>query len=259
MQKQLLEKFSPSMILDYMSCPRSFYYNYIARIKLPQKQIHLLFGTSVHAAVENIYDKIDPYGIFEMTFDINRLEESEKHMHAEYVELGKEMIKNYAAEHDTLNNLYNLNNGKSELYIKRKLTNPLTGKETPIPMSGRIDRMTNDGIIVEYKTSKNAWNPKETKFKIQTLMYNLWYYSEYHEMPKETLYIILLKKYKTDRKNDKVIQVLSNHSTINDIASMFDEIELTLEKINRREFPLPDGFHPQWCSCRKMKEALNFQ
>ena len=258
MQKQLLDRFSPSAILTYLDCPRSFYFNYVAKIRLPQKQIHLLFGSAVHAAIENIYENQDPYKIFEVTFDINRLTEEEKSLHAEYILLGREMIKNYIPEHETLNKLYNLNDGQSELYVKRKLVNPLTGKETAIPMSGRLDRLTNDGIVVEYKTSKAAWNPKETRYKIQTLMYNLWYYSEYGKMPKETIYIILLKKYKTTRKNDKTVQVLSNHSTINDIASMFDEIELILEKINNREFPEAQGYHPPYCDCKKMAAALNF-
>lgn len=258
MQKQLLQKFSPSAILNYMNCPRSFYFNYIAQIKLPQKQIHLLFGTAIHAAVENIYNNEDPYGMFEITFDINRLADEEKSLHAEYILLGREMIKNYIPEHETLNKLYNLNDGQSELYVRRNLINPLTKKETSIPMSGRLDRLTNDGIVVEYKTSKAAWNPKETRYKVQTLMYNLWYYSEYGEMPKETIYIILLKKYKTNRKNDKTMQVLSNHSTLNDIASMFDEIELILEKINNREFGTPQGFHPKWCDCHRFDELLNF-
>ena len=259
MEKQLLEKFSPSMILDYIACPKAFYYKYIAQVKLPQKQIHLLFGSAVHAAIENIYANEEPYGMFDITFDIDKLTNEEKKLYEEYVALGREMIKNYIEEHKMLDKIYSLNSGESEKYVRKNLINPLTKKETSIPMSGRIDRMTDDGIIVEYKTSKNAWNPKETRYKIQTLMYNLWYYSEYKTLPKETLYIILLKKYKNPtRKNDKVIQVLSNHSTVSDIASMYDEIELILEKINNREFSEPTGFHPRWCDCFRFDELLNF-
>lgn len=255
---QLLEKFSPSMLIDYMSCPMSFYYKNIAKLKLPQQpQIHLLFGSAIHAAVENIYINEDPFKIFTETFDKEKLLPEEYAKYEEFVPLGHEMIKNYQAEHPMLDKLYDLNNGQSELYIKRKLINPLTQEVMEIPMSGRIDRMTNSGKVVEYKTSARPWQQNDVVYRTQTMLYNLWYHSEYQTVPEETIYIILIKQFKRTGKS-KVIQVLSNHATINELASMFDEVKMILTKINNRIYEKPKGYHPHWCDCYKFEKLLNF-
>jgi len=251
-----LEKFSPSMILDYINCPKCFYYKYIAKIQLPQKQIHLLFGSAVHAGIEEMYDNKDPIPTFIKTFDKNKLTEEEKKLHVEYLALGEEMLKNYSEIHPVLDNLYNLNQGRSEVYIKRNLINPLTGEESSLPISGRIDRLTTESRIIEYKTSANKWKEDDMNYKVQTLLYNLWYYSEYKDLPLETIYIILLKKYKNTGKGE-VHQVFSKHCTITELASTFDEIEIILQKISNGEFERPLVNHPYWCDCYKYEEALN--
>jgi len=251
-----LEKFSPSMMIDYLNCPLSFYYKYISKIQLPTKQIHLVFGSAVHRAIEGIYNKEKPFELFIHTFDKTKLQDDEKDLHDEFLKLGEEMIKNYIEEHQTLDSLYNLSEGRSEIYIKDKLINPLTGEESSIPMSGRIDRMTNSGKIVEYKTSAKKWTEADVNYKIQTLLYNLWYFSKHGVLPEETLYIVLLKKFKKVGKGE-VIQVLSKHCTIDELASTYDEVEIILNKINNGEFERPKGFHPSWCDCYRYERALN--
>lgn len=254
-----IEKFSPSAIITYLNCPLLFYYQYIAKIQLPQKQLHLLFGGAVHFAIEAMFKKREPYSAFKEYFLEDKLLPEEKHFHKEYFELGQEMIKNYLLEHTVLNSLYNLDKGKSELYIKRKLINPLTGEESSIPMSGRIDRLTDAGIVIDYKTSGKKWTEEDVGYKIQTQLYNLWYYSEYKKLPLETLYIILLKKYKkVDKEGDQVIQLLSKHCTIDELASAFEEVEIIINKINNGEFERPNKWHPNYCDCYTYEEHLNF-
>ena len=170
-----LDRFSPSMLIEYLNCPLSFYYRYIAKIKLPQKQIHLVFGSAIHAAIEELFENKDPYEAFNKEYNINKLLDEEKDIYEEYKELGKEMIRNYIKEFPTLDKLYNLSDGQSELYVKRNLINPLSKKETAIPMSGRLDRLTNDGIVVEYKTwlinavKKGLWPKKASRSSKRTL------------------------------------------------------------------------------------------
>ena len=251
-----IDRFSPSMMIDYISCPRLFYYRYISKIQLPQKQIHLLFGGAIHKAVECIYDKQEPFKPFEQHFDKEKLMDDEKGLHKEYIDLGYEMIRNYLKEYPTLNALYNLSDGQSEVYIKRYLKNPLTGETSSLPMSGRIDRLTTEGRVVEYKTSKNKWNQTDANYKIQTLLYNLWYLTEHDVLPLETIYIVLLKKYKKVGRGE-ILQVLSKHCTIDELAGTFEEVEIILNKINNNEFDRPRN-HPKWCDCYKYEEALNF-
>ena len=262
-----INRFSPSMIQLYMDCPLAFYYQYIAKIKIPQKQIHLLFGTAIHQAIEDgIYGKQDPNEVFIKTFEKKRLTDEEKNLHKEYINLGLEMVKNYVKVHPMLNKLYDLNNGESEKYIRRDLINPMNGEHSSLPMSGRLDRLTfaknnlegrKYSRIIEYKTSKHKWRSEDANFKIQTLLYNLWFYSEYGVLPDETIYIILLKKYKK-REKDETYQILKINHTSMDLASTFEEIELILNKINNEPFNRPTtGYHPPYCSCYEYERILN--
>ena len=50
-----LTSFSPTKIVDYSMCPRLFYYRYVAKIVIPTTQIHFLFGSAIHAAIEALY------------------------------------------------------------------------------------------------------------------------------------------------------------------------------------------------------------
>ena len=251
-----LQKFSPSSISTYLQCPKLFYYHYVSGIVLPQKQIHLVFGGAVHEAIEGIYNNQDPFPIFTNYFNINKLLDEEKEKHKEYIELGYEMIRNYIKTHPILDKLYGLQDGESELWIKRHLIHPFTGEPSSIPISGRIDRLTNNNKIVEYKTAAKKWSQDDANFALQTMLYNLWYYSEYGIIADETIYIILLKKYKKVGRGE-TYQVLSNHCTLEDLASTFEEIEIIINKINNHEFDRPPGFHPPWCDCHRYEEALN--
>ena len=258
-----ISRFSPSMILDYISCPKLFYYRYVAGIKLPQKQIHLVFGSAIHAGIEGMFNGIDPYKEFERTFVKEKLLKEEHDLFAEYQVLGRDMLKNYLDRHEILNKLYGLDKGESEKYDRRHIINPLSGEESSLPMSLKIDRLADivDGVpqrIVEYKTSKAKWASDAANLKIQTKLYCLWYYSEYGVLPpKETVYIILLKKFNKYDKSQK-IQVLTTNYTKQDLAQTFEMVELIIEKINNNEFKRNNGWHPPYCDCARFEEVLGF-
>lgn len=253
-----IDRITASMLNLYLECPPLFYYKYIAKINLPQKQQHLLFGSAVHKAIEMMYQEgEDPYAWFDKTFDKSKLLDEEKYLYPELVKLGHEMVKNYIEYHPKLNALYDLDNGISEIYVKRKLIHPFTGQESTLPMSGVLDRLTYSGRILDYKTAAQKWDPKSAAAKVQTLLYNLWYYSEKNEIAEETLYCVLLKKYKK-HKYDQVIQIVSTNVTLDDLAATFDEVELIVEKIRQGIFdgdPKSYGFFAKQ-ELKRYEEAL---
>ena len=172
-QEYPINRISPSMISSYMDCPRLFYYQYIAKIQLPQKQQHLLFGSAIHKGIEMMYKKdLKPFAAFKKTLDIDKLMDDEKHVYPELLKLGKEMLTNYIEYHPKLESLYHLDNGVSEKYVRRKLINPITGQESTLQFSGILDRLTSHGIIIDYKTSANKWDPDSAASKVQTLLYS---------------------------------------------------------------------------------------
>jgi RecB family exonuclease len=242
-----------------MNCPLAFYYQNIAKIQIPTKQIYFKLGTAVHKAIEEgIYDDFgDPTEIFLKNFTKDNLTKDDLKEFDANVKMGKIMIENYQKEHPTLDKLYGLGEGKSELYVKKMLKHPIDEHELEVPMSGIIDRLTDSGRIVDYKTSKKLWKEDDLAYKMQTQMYSLWYLNEFDELPEEIVYIILLKKEK-ETIRDQVIQVLTYHPTIDALVASFEEIEIVLQKINNNEFNRPKGYHPNYCDCYKFEKALMF-
>lgn len=250
-----LDRVSPSMIGCYLSCPLDFYYKYVAKVQMPFDKIHLVFGSAIHKALEDMLVVKDPTKVFVKEFDIKKLNDGEQHLHKEYLALGKEMIINYIEKYPTLDKLYGLSKGTPEKRVRRHLINPITGEESSVPLSGIIDKLTDNGCIIEYKTSKNKWKETETKFKVQFLLYNLWYYSEHNKLADKTIYLVLLKKFKR-HKRDQVLQVIEASVTHDDLAEAFEEVELVIDKIHSGMFDRPTGYHPPYCDCYKYEKLL---
>jgi len=274
-----LNRFTPTMIIDYSSCPLLFYFRYIAKIKLPTKQIHFLFGSAVHASIETMYYNIncgkdnqkDIWKEFLKEYDKEKMTPEDLEKYDEYLTLGKAMLKNYFSVHPTLNNIYKLNEGESEVFIKGHLLNPITNEPTSLPLSGKIDRLSNVKLIngnlelipkreyrvVEYKTAKNKWKEKDLKLKVQTLIYALWFYTKFGIIPDEIVYPILLKK--IPKVGGENYQLLTHNPTLAELTGMWYEIELILDKINANEFDKPKHDHPFFCDCSRYEKFLNLK
>ncbi len=115
--------------------------------------------------------------------------------------------------------------------------------------------LTHGHKIVDYKTSKTKWKTSEARFKLQSRMYNLWYLSRFGKIADETVWIILLKKFKKTSR-DEVIQFLSYKPSIDDLAATFEEMEAIVEKIETGNFERPTKGHPPYCDCYKYERYL---
>lgn len=255
-----LERISASAINSYLACPLSFYYGYIAGIKLESTTIHLLFGSAIHKALEE-YHKGDtePTRHYIDMFKREELDKQGQEMFSEYFPMGLEMIKNMIDAYPALNETYGLFPGVTEQYFRREIFNPLTGEKLKIPVSGVTDLVTDSGCIIDYKTSKAIWDMRDEgtakKVKVQSHIYNLWYFAEHGRVADKTLYLIMLKKYK-QTKRDKVIQILEYTPTLDELASAFEEVDLILEKIEAGMFERPHKNHPPYCDCYKYEKLL---
>ena len=256
-----LDRISPSMIGTYLSCPLSFYYGYIAKIQLPTTRIHLSFGSAIHKSIEEMYNgHTNPQEVFKAMFKREDLDDEGKAMFGEYYMLGLEMLKNYLEAHPELDAIYGLNSGQSELRFRRFIINPMTGEPSNVPLSGVVDRLTQNvsNIIVEYKTSKTEWDPSETRFKVQSLLYNLWHYAEHGKIADKTLYIVLLKKHKRT-KRDSVMQIIEYVPTIEDLTEAWYEMQCILAEIESGKFERPAHGHPRFCDCYKYEALLGIK
>lgn len=267
----VLDRISPSMVAVYLSCPLVFYYKFIAKIQGPEMNLHLLFGTAVHKVMEEMYNgDPNPAHWFNDTFIESQLDDTIKDAkgktsrdrYHEFRLLGEEMVKNYLELQPKLNDIYNLDKGRSELRFRKPLINPITGEPSRIPVSGVVDRLLdgngNGHRIVEYKTSANKWSSSEQRFKVQSRLYSLYAFTETGKIPEEIIYIILLKKHKQTAR-DKTLQVIRYKPTIEDLAEAWEELDTILEKIEHGHFERGTENHSFFCECTKFEKMLGLR
>ena len=86
---------SYSSIRDYLRCPKLFYYQYVLKLRLKQKQMELVFGGAVHKALEVFHQSLDPIDAFTKEFVKEKLFPSEYEDFDRYVTEGHRLIKCY--------------------------------------------------------------------------------------------------------------------------------------------------------------------
>ena len=256
-----LNRISPSMIMSYETCPRSFFYGTFLGLQLPQPQHHLLFGTAIHAAIGNIYDQKDKKTNWELaefscvkrtfedywTKDMCETDILYDEMYAD----GIEMLKSYWDSKEYLLSQYGIDILESESIMKLPLRNVQSSDVLPIPLSMRLDAISPNGVV-EYKTSSSKYDEEETKQKAQTLAYAYGYKEKYGKLPEYVTYVVLRKKLKG---RDKV-QVLQYQITDQDLVEFYHRVETILQKISNGEFSKPATGHAPYCDCYKFEELL---
>jgi CRISPR/Cas system-associated exonuclease Cas4 (RecB family) len=255
----LLDRISPSMVGVYLSCPLAFYYKFIAKIQIPDVNLHLLFGTSIHKVIEEMSKGDDnPARWFDLTFKYEDLDDVSKLRYNEFKFLGNDMVKNLLEIYPTINGIYNLEGGLPEHRFKKPLINPITGEPSRIPVSGVLDKYLTGNRVLEIKTSAKKWSSKETRFKVQSRLYSLWAYTETGKIPDEVIYLILLKQLKRTSR-DKTIQIIRYKPTIEDLAEAWEELDTILDKIEHGHFDRGTVDHPYYCDCVKYEKLLGLR
>lgn len=167
-------KISASLIKDYLSCSQRAFY----RLYEPQESIeteYMAMGTVVHNAIEKYWDN------YERAF--------------EYVNEQLELL-NLPEDLDTrrvglsLKNFFNTftpfltDMDKIEEYFKIPF-------KKGVYLTGKLDRVTWDGIIFDWKTSFKV--PDSIDNDIQFIMYHYAYRKLYGKLPEKVYYVSLPK------------------------------------------------------------------
>jgi len=249
-----IKSFSPSMIGTYLDCPKLFYYRYIAKIQLPTKKAPLLLGSAFHEVIQYVLEGgKEPDRIFKEKLDINQLTEEEKEEYPKLVEQGNFMIKTFLDNQDRLDKQFGINHKQCEKWLDIELVNPMNGEKLPINMHGKIDLITKENKIVEWKSASKPWNPKDIGFKLQTILYSWAEYQLNQKHPPEIIYAIFLKSAKVGQENP---QILRCNYSIADYGAMFEQIKGILLKIENNIYDKPEKFHASYCDCYKYEELL---
>lgn len=267
-----INRISPSMLMEYESCPKLFYYRSWLGLKLPQPQVHFKFGDAIHAAIGNIYDQMDKKtkwklaemkiakNLFLKMFTLECLDRdlygSEEERVAKFEEMrddGVAIIKTFWDRKEEMLIQHRINPMQFEIGGKVPIKNLSTGKELEVPISFRLDAVNDsEEHIIELKTSKAKYDEQETRNSLQALSYVTVKFFETGKVYKLT-YVVMLK----GRKSEDRIQILPYTYDEADIMSFIAKVEITLEKIRNREFDRPAMGHQNWCDCYRFEEALD--
>lgn len=164
---------SATKIKDYMHC-RSFYYDRYVQRAQQSKDTSAIVGTAVHKAIELYYTSgKNPLYILQRTIaqELNAAQENGdviiyRQPYVEMVQSGAEYLNGY--------DFTRYSNGISEVKFSLPLTDSVT-------VNGVIDRITDDDIVIDYKTSSRQ--PKDLSNDVQFTLYTWAFLQLYGRMP----------------------------------------------------------------------------
>lgn len=209
---------SVSRVQTYLFCPLKYRFQYIDGIPAPWRPSALIFGTSVHAAVEWFHrqrlagksptpDQVA--NTFSADWFAQNLEPvvySAKETKEELAAKGAELVRQYIE----------LADGRSaplltEDRFEIDLVDPETGEILDVRLRGIIDLVEADGTLVELKTAARTFDTGSLERHLQLSTYALVRFLKTGEVPK--LRIDALLKTKTPR-----IDQLPATRTIEDLS-----------------------------------------
>jgi len=256
-----LDRITPSMINTYDDCPLLFYYQYWLGLQLPQDKRHLQFGTAFHEALGEIYRQYDTnFGggwefanvdiakiIFLKNWKLSHISDEEfarvlklksnsfatkEELYESMKQDGLDMIDNYWNHKELLLVTHGIDVVHTEIAYKLPLVNPAnTEEKLPIPLSLRIDGITRNGDVIEFKTSASEYDPIETRNSAQALAYPYARWRETGKIPK-VIYVVNIK----GRKSQTAPQVIELTFNESDMQAFYHRVEAVLQRIANREF-----------------------
>lgn len=189
---------SATKIKDYMMCRLYYYDRHI--LKGPQvKDTSAVMGTAIHKAIEDGYRGINPVFTYRKTINTELDSAVERGDTINYrlsyndmLDTGEQILAGY--------DFTRFHIGESE----RRFAIPLQFVDATI--TGSIDRITNDGIILDYKSAKQP--PKDLNNDPQFTIYTWAYINLFGDWPKHVYWYHLrthrLYEYDTSHVGEKM-------------------------------------------------------
>lgn len=253
--KKFFSSISHSAFRDYVKCPRLYYYRRVAKLKLPFEPIQLVFGKSLHLALELfVKDKRDPLEVFDKDFVHEKVSYLPLATFKEHKENGLRLLKFWKENQKEILALNGF--GIKETEIPFELTverDPVSNKVLNLPpIKGVVDFTTTPVIgMGDYKTSTKKYSQQDVDTSDQPTFYSLWHLLVKGTLPKHFWYIIFLKNHKRIP-----VQILKTTRTMKDVSKLLSEVQAVAKKIRNYEF---DGRHKEgeFCDCHLYDELLS--
>jgi putative RecB family exonuclease len=246
--------FSHSKLTTFQQCPQKYKFRYIDEIPPPTRSIELHLGTSVHSALERLYgdarqgqvpSRDEFLAFFQQAWDegyspqlrIVRSRTTAK----TYMELGREMLKNYHWRFHPFTQ-------STTLELEEKFLFPLSEQHE---MRGIIDRLAKaaDGTleIHDYKTSRRLPTSDQISSDVQLALYEI---AVRHRWP-ETQRITLIWHYLAFDKDIEIKKTAQQLETVKrNTLGLIQRIEAA------KAFPTNVTPLCDWCEYKEICPAM---
>lgn len=192
--------YSVSQIQLYLGCPLKYRFQYIDQIPRPWRPSALVFGSSVHAAVEWFHKERlagrrpsaeDVLKIFDADWFAQTLEPvvfMGTDTKDDLLAKGQAMLRLYVEEEHAADPV------AVEEWFELDLADPETGEDLSVRLRGIIDLIEQDDTVVELKTAARALPAGDLERHLQLSTYALVYLLLHRVVPKLRIDMLLKTK-----------------------------------------------------------------
>jgi len=248
---------SPSAINNWFQCPRSYYYNYMQKIKVAPN-IHLVKGSVVHKTLEDFYKEYKPNPKIHLLKLFKKAWSSYKGM-IKMLEMSPSELKQHKKDAITMIlNFYDVHRRKMEgtiiqgkaeneqhaFYLTKPKFRELYVKDEKLRVRGYIDRINEDfnGVITlgDYKTSSRYGIGLPDDYKRQLSIYALLYNKDKGIMA-DFVSIIFL------RYGEEVLLEVTP-SVLKYARDIIDYVWSKTRSVAFEDYPKKEGRLCRWCA-----------
>lgn len=236
-------KLSVTKMNCFSDCPRKYWYSYDLKMETPKSEGYF-FGSAVHEGLENYYSKKNPMeGVKNALFGKKASIKEEAREGVDPYKLFKEARKIF--------DIYAKQTPKYKpLLVEHRfevdLIHPKTQEQLPAVFTGKIDLITEDGVVIDHKTAGGSSNTFfEDKNTFQASGYVYAYWKMFGKMPISFIFNTIIKG-NTERKprfEQNPVDITLEH-----LCVFFNKCKDVLGKISRKEtIGCPNTSHCKFC------------
>lgn len=186
-----IKRLSPSSIATFLSCPLKFKFQNIDRLEGPTDTPHLIYGTAVHQAIQDLQvslwtgklisekDMVDSFvSSWGLGVEFNEvpIKWYRSTTQNEMTKAGIDTVKNYYKIHrgDPPPLTYRSHEGKEKPAVELRFDIPLdelTGKPD-WKLVGLIDLVTHTPAVIDHKTGSAKYSDHKVKTNLQLAIYS---------------------------------------------------------------------------------------
>ncbi|MBD3183124.1 hypothetical protein GF312_12590 [Candidatus Poribacteria bacterium] len=240
---------SYNQIATMLSCPYKYYLQYRENRKWDYIPSAVSFGSAIHDSISHFHRALMNGGVediskFTEIFSVGfRREVNDRNVlfrddaePDELMEKGKALINEYVSSFE------HLSPGEVEMEFRLPLVDIPSGLLLPKDLVGRIDMVSHDDVVYEFKTSSSRLPESSADGNLQLILYGWAFRMLYGRMPEKLVLVNLVKTKKPG------IQVLESVPDIRREQKLMKLIFRINEAIDRDSFyPNPRGTYG--CGC----------